>query len=284
MPYTVAVSFDKFIENISTTGDHKQTADTRRDAIVELLKDKFTITEAFATGSLVRGTGLKSHADVDVIVALHHKNHIEGKSPARVLEDVRERLKDYDARMVKKNGQAVTLYFKTWPNVDIVPAVQVASSGVVVGYQIPDMNRGVWIDTYPQAHDRAMSRLSGKDLVRIRMIKTWNKAHSECLSSFHIETLALNVPTMTGTWAWEIVTFFSKALELIDKPLFHPNTGNGQVDSYLTVADKQIAKARLTTAKDLATLAWYYTERDNNDEEAIGKYRTLFGERFPAYG
>jgi hypothetical protein len=89
---------------------------------------------------------------------------------------------------------------------------------------------------------------------------------------------------MTGTWAWEIVTFFSKVLELIDKPLFHPNTGNGQVDSYLTVADKQIAKARLTTAKDLATLAWYYTERDNNDEEAIGKYRTLFGERFPAYG
>ena len=28
MPYTVPISFEKFVENISLTGDHKETADT----------------------------------------------------------------------------------------------------------------------------------------------------------------------------------------------------------------------------------------------------------------
>lgn len=284
MPYTLGVSFDRFLENISTTGSHTETANTRRESIVTLMKDKFTIVESFPTGSLIRGTAIKGHADVDVIVALHHVKHIQGKTPAQVLEDVRTHLAQYGAVMARKNGQAVTLYFKTWPDVDVVPAVQVANSGVLMGYQIPDANRGVWIDTYPQTHDRAMSRLSAKDLARIRMVKAWNHAHSEFLTSFHIEVIALNLNTMTSTWAWELVNYFSKALELIDKYLYHPNTGNGQVDAYLTWADRTAAKARISRAKDLAVHAWYAAERENNEKEAIETYSTLFGDKFPVYG
>lgn len=284
MPYTVGVSFDKFIENITVPGTHKETADARRDAIVALLKDKFDIVEAFSTGSLVRGTGLRGHADVDVVVALNYGKHIKDKSPTKVLEDVRDHLKEYNTKMAKKNGQAVTLYFKTWPNVDIVPATRVVNGELLVGYEIPDMNRGIWIDTYPQMHDKAMARLSAKDLTRIRMVKAWNMAHSELLTSFHIETIALSVPTMTDTWAWELRNFFDKAVQLIENPLYHPNSTNGQVDSYLSWSGRSTAKERLSRGLTWARDAWYATERKNNDEEAIRIYRTMFGDKFPAYG
>lgn len=284
MPYTVMLSFEKFIENISIAGKYEHTANGRRDRIIEMFGDKFSIVEAFPTGSLVRGTGVKNHSDVDVIVALHYGKHIEGKTPARVLEDVREHLKNYRTKMAKKNGQAVTLYFDSWPNVDIVPAIRMENSGVLTGYQIPDMVRGIWIETFPQMHDRGMSRLLERDLTRIKMIKTWNTAHSECFSSFHLEVIALNTSIMTTTWPWAIVEYFIKALELIDRNLYHPNGSNGQVDGYLTYADRIVAKERLSRGKELATNAWYAAEHKKDDEEAIRNYRILFGDKFPAYG
>jgi hypothetical protein len=284
MPYTVPVSFDRFLENISLTGDHAQTAATRPDRIVELLRDTFTIVEAFPTGSLVRGTALKARADVDVMVALHYANHIEGKSPRRVLEDVREHLSEYNAKLVKKNGQAVTLYFQSWPNVDIVPAARVANNGLVSHYEIPDANRQVWIKTNPRKHDAAMRELSTGDRERIRMIKTWNDAHSGYLQSFHVEVLALKVSRVTGDWPWDVFQFFSDAKPLLGGPLLHPTTSD-QVDDYLTGSDRREVLERVERAIELARDAWWQVHPPNdNHAEAIRLYRILFGDRFPAYG
>jgi tRNA nucleotidyltransferase (CCA-adding enzyme) len=88
MPYTVPASFNKFIENVSLTGDHKETATARKDRVVPLLSNSFTILDAFATGSIQRGTALKTIADLDVMVVLHWSKHIKGKSPEQVLQDV----------------------------------------------------------------------------------------------------------------------------------------------------------------------------------------------------
>ncbi len=85
MPYTVSASFNKFRENIELPGDHRKTAINRRDRIVSLLKNDFVILEAFPTGSIPRYTALKGYADLDVIIVLHHKNHIKSKKPSLVL-------------------------------------------------------------------------------------------------------------------------------------------------------------------------------------------------------
>lgn len=66
MPFTVSYSFDVFLDNITVSGDHRTTANTRRDAIVAMLKDRFAIAEAFPMGSLARGTALRGYADADV--------------------------------------------------------------------------------------------------------------------------------------------------------------------------------------------------------------------------
>ena len=79
MPYTVAVSFEKFYENINLDGDFRSIANTRRDDIVKMLEKNFTIVEAFSTGFIPKFTALKSAADVDVMVApmnQHQSRHI----------------------------------------------------------------------------------------------------------------------------------------------------------------------------------------------------------------
>jgi tRNA nucleotidyltransferase (CCA-adding enzyme) len=140
MPYTVRASFDAFYENINLSGDHRETANTRRDDIVSKLGRTFSIIEAFSSGSIPKYTALKNHADLDVIVALHYGKHVEGKTPIQVLQSVRDALAEWRTG-VRKNGQAVTLYYKTWPNVDIVPVSRTTNDdGAVLHYNVPDSN------------------------------------------------------------------------------------------------------------------------------------------------
>lgn len=284
---SVASAFNSFIQRIALSGDHLDTAETRAARIVELMEDGFEILEAFPTGSITRGTAVRSSADVDVMVVLHYGDHIENKRPKQVLEDVRLHLSQYRARIVKKNGQAVTLYFKTWPNVDIVPAAHVTGAdGRLAYYIIPDMNQDRWIDTNPHYHDQAMSMLSSVDLHLIQMIKTWNGRHSSYLQSFHIEVLALLTDSVDPTdWPWAIRQFLDQAMKLIERPLSHPNggAGNGKVDDYLTPSARREAKARLVQAEDYATRAWWET-RHGNLREAMKIYQWLFGSQFPSNG
>ena len=84
MPYTVPISFDTFHDNINLFGgDHRSTANGRRDDIVATLGKSFEIVEAFSTGSIPKFTALKSHADLDVMVALHYGKHIKDNTPTR---------------------------------------------------------------------------------------------------------------------------------------------------------------------------------------------------------
>jgi hypothetical protein len=187
MPNTVAASFDRFIENISLTGDHKETAETRRESIVSLLGNSFTILDSFPTGSIPRNTALKTHADLDVFVVLHHGKHIKDRSPEQVLQAVRDALATYRTN-VRKNGQAVTLYYKTWPHVDIVPVSRVVTdSGNVDHYDVPDASTDGWIASRPHKHANAMDAkalsLGGDFKAFVRMLKEWNVAHSELLRS-----------------------------------------------------------------------------------------------------
>ena len=120
MAYTTDAAFDAFYEQINLSGDHRQTANARKDRIVGLLKNDFEILDAFSTGSIPKFTALKNRADLDVMVVLHYGKHVKDKTPTQLLESVRKPLSQYRTN-VRKNGQAVTLHYDTWPNVDIVP-------------------------------------------------------------------------------------------------------------------------------------------------------------------
>ena len=287
MPYTVAVSFDKFRENIELPGDHREIAKKRCEHIISLLESDFKIIEAFPSGSVPRYTALRGYADLDVIVALHYGKHIEGKKPSEVLQAARDCLGEYRTN-VRKNGQAVTLYYVTWPNVDIVPVSRVADhEGNITHYEVPDMNREVWISSRPKKHSRNMSdknNTCGIAFKRIvKMIKWWNHQHSSLLQSYHIEVMALHVfGTKLDDYSWDIFQFFDKASELTKSPLWHDLSN---ADSYLDSSARQQVVNRLETAKEKARQAWYLTWGNNDDhKEAIRIWRQIFGDKFPPYG
>lgn len=283
MPYTVPVTFDKFIENISVSGNQSETANSRSQSIVNLLGKDFSILEAFPLGSLVNGTSLKGHADADVMLVLHFGNHIDGNSPTQVLQAVRDKLSEYNTRMAKKNGQAVTLYFKTWPNVDIVPAYKVTDNGTIYCYKIPNMNDDTWIETRPKIHIQNMKAVSSSKINLVKMIKEWNRKHSSYLSSFHIEVMALSYEDFYEDYAWHIFKFFEYMYDKTQYRIPAPSGLGGYVDDYLGYTDRQEARKRIETALGNSRDAWSdaYNNRDKDSIEGFGR---LFGERFPPYG
>ena len=287
MAYTVSSSFEKFYSNINLSGDHRDIANRRRDDIVSTLEKKFTILEAFSTGSIPRYTAVKGYADLDIIVALHYGNHIKDRKPSEVLQEVRDALGVY-RNNVRKNGQAVTLYYKTWPNVDIVPASRVLDySGNITSYNIPDMNTETWLSSKPKSHSKNIIDSSSSCGPRFRqiitMIKWWNKKHSSILQSYHIEVMALKIFTgQLSDYSWEVYLYFKEANQLIQSNLWHDGS---QVDSYLDWNKRYEAHKRLETAQDRALEAWYKTFGDNNDHRgAIKIWRQIFGDKFPVYG
>lgn len=280
VPYLMSTSFDRLLGNITVPGDARRVANGRRDRITGLLADAFTTLGAFATGSMVRGTGLNGVSDVDVMLVLHYGNHVKGKTPRQLLEDVREVLSKYNAKIVKKNGQAVTLYFTTWPNVDIVPAYQIQGASEIL--KIPNANTGNWISTSPTTHDRAMAMLPVRRRQLVRMVKCWNHAHSSFLESFHLEQIALQAgvahdgaPWAEDDWPWALKGYFEKAIDL--------TTPAATISESYGTAEWVELRSRLARGRDLSTEAWHAVRRADI-EDAVDRCRILFGGDFPAYG
>lgn len=287
MAYTVDAAFNTFYEQINLSGDHRETANKRRERIVELLKNDFEILESFGTGSIPKFTALKGHADLDVMVALHYGKHIKDKKPSSVLQNVRNSLAEYRTG-VRSNGQAVTLYYDTWPNVDIVPVSRVVDNNQnVTHYEVPNSNTEGWMPSRPKKHANtieARSTVCGQNFRRIiKMIKHWNRIHSEYLTSYHIEVLALNIfHTNLDDLPWNIHMFFDNAANLVKSSLWYEVN---YADAYLTDTARAEAVKRLETAKAKSLTAWYATHGANNDHQsAITAWKQIFGDKYPAYG
>lgn len=287
MPYTVAVSFDRFYENINLAGDHREKANTRRDDIVATLSKSFDILDAFSTGSIPKYTALKQHADLDVMVVLHYGKHIKGKTPTQVLQSIRDALAEWRTG-VRRNGQAVTLHYQTWPNVDVVPVSKTTNQdGEVLHYNVPNSNTNSWIESRPKSFSSAIEAKSaecGSNFRRIiKMIKHWNRFHGDFLSSYHIEVLAVKVFSgYLGDTPWYIFQFFVEALKLLRGPLWYDT---GFADDYLSWADRQEVLKRFDKAVERSRIAWYKTCGSNDDDKgAIELWQQIFGNDFPNHG
>lgn len=287
MAFTVEAAFDQFRSNIELSGTHREIASKRKDRLVEMLSKDFTIMEAFPSGSVPRYTAIKGYADLDIIVALHFGKHIKGNLPSKVLLDVRKSLSAYRTDL-RRNGQAVTLHYNSWPSVDIVPVYRyVNDDGTVNHYGVPNMHNEDWIKSRPHTHSNDMrdrNLLVGERFKRIvKMIKWWNRRHGSYLQSYHIEVMALKILTSNITdYSWSVYQYFDGATTLLAQPLWHEFS---YVDNYLSTTDRAEILKRLNTAKSYASSAWFATYGANNDHaEAIRRWRIIFGDEFPEYG
>lgn len=287
---TTLPAFIEFIRDISISGDQQAVSTARKDRIVELLrKQNFDVLDAFPTGSIPKKTAIKG-CDLDVMVVLHYGKHIENKLPSQVLQNVRDALGEYRTN-VRKNGQAVTLYYTTWPSVDIVPVYNNVNNDASVNhYGVPDMHSSPeqWIVSRPRRHTAAIDNRAssyGREFKHIvRMAKWWNQKHSDYLQSYHIEVLALQ--TLTGTFSNYVqgmFDFFDGALTLMNANPYGANLWYEDcfVDSYLSYSDRQGVIKRLQTARGLALQAWIVNA---DPQKAIAFWQRLFVDKFPNYG
>jgi hypothetical protein len=101
------------------------------------------------------------------------------------------------------------------------------------------------------------------------------------MQSFHIEQIALrcNGPDFSdgeSAWPWAVNQFFEKAIELTEP--------SATISTAYSVDDWVGLRQRLESAKESSLSAWYEVEKKGDFETAIGRYRVLFGDKFPAYG
>lgn len=285
MAWTTEAAFGSFYEEINLPGDHRASANARRDWVINRLRNNgIDVLEAIAFGSIPRYTALEGHADVDVMTVLHYGKHIEDRRPSQVLQAVKDALGSGQAGSGRRNGQAVTVSFQSWPNLDVVPASRVIDAkGNVTGYNIPDMTREVWLPTNPPQHaaDIAAAVVARGFRFRrvITMLKHWNRRQTVKLQSYHLEVIALNLTATWDDYSWPIYRWFDFAQSQI-----HWCWNAGQdVSGYLNTTQRLAIVNQLQVAAGNAISAWSKAS-DGNHSEAIPLWRGVFGATFPTYG
>ena len=93
MVWTTEDAFGVFYNVINLPGDHRVTANARRDWVLQRLRSNgINVLDTVTMGSIPRFTALKDHADVDVLAVLHFDQHIRGRKPSQVLMTVKTAL------------------------------------------------------------------------------------------------------------------------------------------------------------------------------------------------
>lgn len=284
MAYTVDWAFRTFHNSINLSGDHRSVANSRKDWIVKRLRANLTVLDAFTIGSIPRYTALSGHADLDVLVVLHWTNHLKDRLPSTVLQNVKTAL-GAGAGKPRRNGQAVTMNFTTWPAVDVVPAARYKTDGGAVDYYaIPDMNREIWLRSRPRLHGRHIAAevadSGSKFREIIKMLKHWNRRQDVRLQSYHIEVIALQMTCGWDDYSWSIYKWFEAAIPAV-KWCWHESE---DVSGYLSFSQANRAQARLIQIRDIANQAWYADYSKKDAQRSITLWKSIFGQQFPAYG
>ncbi len=286
MAFTVDAAFNTFFDTINLSGNHRDTANSRREHLIGLLGNSFSIVDSFSMGSIPKFTALSGHADLDIMLVLNYEKYVRGKTPVQVIQSIRDALAQYKTN-VRKNGQAVTLYYQTWPNVDVVPVYQEQGVFGSIIYNVPDIATNSWIKSNPKNHANDIENKSsecGQNFRRIiKMIKHWSLCHNKCLSSYHIEVLALKIfNNSLDDLTWNVFKFFDKAIDLLKEPMWHSFS---YVDSYISYLDRQTIINKIIKARDLSREAWNYTYGANNKQiDAMSTWGKVFTRGFPTYG
>ncbi|MCA1604372.1 MAG: hypothetical protein LC775_02565, partial [Acidobacteria bacterium] len=187
MATTTAKAFDEFKAQLELTGPQKELNDSRLATTTKYLKDAFPTSSNLPLqrtrlmGSAARGTIIRPIDDIDVLAVFENKDDIFEKyryNSQSFIYRIRDALNEYRVEIVGTRGQAVRLFYKQKPHVDIAPVFKWNSGG----YALPD-GQGGWLTTDPDKHDSYIAKrhkeLSYRLKPLIRMFKRWNNEHSK---------------------------------------------------------------------------------------------------------
>lgn len=293
MAKTILDSFKAFKSNLEITGLQAATVSTRQQTVRTAVENGLTVSDSFLSGSYSRQTLIAplKQADIDIVVVLDPKyfHNYNGQNGGQAgLLDLLKRVlkKTYpNTPDISRNGQAVTIQFTDFV-VDVVPAFNQKGGG----YLIPNSLTQAWLSTDPKKHVEiwtAANRNHNADLVPLmKMLKSWNRATSTFLRSFHLETMALQIfdNVTISDFPSGARYFFDKGKDYVTKKNPDPAGYDGDVGGYLNTEEKiKNAVSRFETAHTRALKAEDFASR-SYVADAVDMWRMIFGDYFPAYG
>jgi hypothetical protein len=294
MATTTKESFKEFASNINITDRQEGVVANCKANVIAKIKAKLQLhgDEARVIGSWDRDTLTRylSEGDVDVMVILHYdanKGWNTAEGTARVLQRFKEILDEaYPKTPCGVDRNCVTMGLSEF-RLDVVPAFQLHSGG----YTIPDTYRKQWIGTDPVKFAALMTQVNknmdGCFKPLIKMVKAWNRDVGKPLRGFHMECILYErYKSYSQSYSYDsmICRFFEALPEYLKYPCYDPVTGD-QVDAYLGPNVLGMIRQRVVAkANKAATLA---LEAFNDEAKypitAIGEWKELLGEFFPAY-
>lgn len=249
--------------------------------------------ETFLSGSYKRDTAIRpqkindvlQRPDVDIIVVT---NHTTDDDPHDVLNTLEQALVDAGYKNIKVNRRSIAVTMAT-VDMDVVPIIENGTS-----YLIPDIELKTWLDTNPPAHTQwtiDVNRNAGERFKPlVKLVKWWRRLHLadlrrpkgfilECLVAQHMRYDQASYETLFVELLESIRDTYSIYVDLGLVPtLADPGVPGNNVFSNVTVEE---FKTFYNKVKEYAGLA-RAAKNESNDDEALMKWRNIFGSRFPA--
>lgn len=290
MSLTTPKAFEEFKDKLLLTDAQWTTVRSRRDVTTGYLQSSFPASSDLPLkttrliGSAGRETIIRPLDDVDLFAEFTNKDSIFERyryDSQAFLYRVRDALAGYSVKIVGARGQAVRLFYKDAPHVDIAPVFKWSSGG----FALPN-GTGGWLTTDPDVHAEYMVRRNAELSYRlkplVRMLKRWNNVHSQHFKSFHLEVMAAAVFTSLGSDSRDACEkFFNWGQNYLS--VTDPAGHSGDLSSYMTHNRRQNALTNMESARQRAANA-NAAERRGAHKEAIRLWRIIFGEEFPTYG
>ncbi|MCJ1707102.1 hypothetical protein [Microbacterium sp. VKM Ac-2923] len=288
MTLTTTQAFSKFLEDITATDNQKSTFIPNRKASVdEDMGKAFPSTsdmpyfEGILMGSASKGTIIRPLDDIDVLAVFSNKNGAWSKyayDSKSFIYRIREAYAGTKIQQVGTRGQAVRVFYKTGGHVDVAPVFYRGNDV----YHLPN-GTGGWLLTAPTVANAWFSEKNkalGYHLGPVvRLIKTWNRAHSKHFRSFHLETVAATTFSSLGSnYRDALQKFFEWAPRYLN--VSDPGGQGGDLSTYLSWMSRQNLIQALNTAADRAKKA---NEAEGRGDHAEAKrlWRIILGDTFP---
>lgn len=226
------------------TNENKERIDELVKAIKADIEGNITLRYG---GSVKKHTYVDGLSDVDVLLILND-SELENSGP----EKARERLKELIAKRYGEEKEieigtlAVTVSYPDGTQIQLLPAIRTQN-----GVRIPNSTGNRWSEINPEGFTDALSRANannGNKLIPvIKLIKAINANLPEQsqLTGYHIESLAIEAfKGYSGerTHTAMLDYFYSRATEIVKKPLKDKTKQSLHVDEYLGAVNSEERK------------------------------------------
>lgn len=164
---------------------------------------RFEVLDTKVHGSLSRGTSIRTHGDVDLLVVLNPEQLRTARgqllSPAATIRELATHIEAHKGGLlamgmieVRRQGHSVGCWYPASAvSVDLVPAIRDGQ-----GFLIPERETASWIHTRPAGAKARLTRAEGRcPEVRaaVRLLKGWARARGRAvaLGSYAIESVVV---------------------------------------------------------------------------------------------